>query len=64
MKETYFIINDLIRKTPNKVLIIFFFWLAYGGIYQKYLAIHPYYNFKVKQRENKRKFLFRASCEL
>jgi hypothetical protein len=49
---------DMVRKTPNKVLIVLFLWFTIGVGYYKFNILKSYYEFKIKEKENKRKFLF------
>lgn len=61
-KGISYITSNVIRKTPNKVLLIFFFWIAYSFIYIKFTIMKQYYQFKIKgERENKRTLIFKLS---
>jgi hypothetical protein len=46
------------------MILVFGFWVAFGIIYQKYLFIQPYSEFKLKETSNKRNLLFKECCRL
>ncbi len=65
MKVISYEIFNLIRKLPNKVLLISLFWVAYGVFYHKYHILKSYYEYKIKgEKESKRKVIFKISCRL
>ncbi len=65
MKALSFEFYNLIRKIPNKVLLLAMFWVAYGVFYHKYHIAKSFYEFKLKgEKDVKRQMLFKISCKL
>ena len=55
---------DCIRKSPNKVLIVFFVWMAFGVVYYKFNILKSHYEFKIKEKECRRKVIFKIACKI
>jgi len=53
-----FLVLNTIRKTPNKILILFFAWMIIGVFYNRFKILKSFYEFGIKENSNKRKFIF------
>jgi hypothetical protein len=65
MKESFKYLGlNFIRKLPNKGLIAFIAWFMIGVSYNKFKIIKSYWYNKIKERDEKRKFLFKLTCKI
>ncbi len=65
MKESLSYLGlNFVRKLPNKGLIAFITWMLIGVFYNKFKVLKSYYYYRVKERENKRRFLFELACRI
>jgi len=53
-----FLVLNTIRKTPNKILILFFGWMIIGVFYNRFKILKSFYEFGIKENSNKRKLIF------
>ena len=56
-------VSDLIRKTPNKILIVFFVFGIVGIGNQKFKVLNAYKELRVKEVELKRKVIYNYLCK-
>jgi hypothetical protein len=58
------IVLDTVRKTPNKVLIVCFTWVAVGFLNIRYKILYRLYNdLWYSEKTEKRKLIFEYFCK-
>lgn len=62
-KSLGYLFLNFVRRLPNKALIAMITWFLLGVGYNKFKGLKTYYYYRVKEREDKRKFLFEFSCK-
>ncbi len=57
------IIYDTIRRTPSKILILFFAFIIVGKLSPRFKILKAYKDFTFKELDQRRKFVFLLSLK-
>lgn len=57
------IIYDTIRRTPSKILILFFAFIIVGKLSPRFKILKAYKDFSFKEVDQRRKFVFLLSLK-